>query len=119
LGEQKPNPYLSPPYLGIKKGVKEMDDKELEQEVARQLNEVLDPETGISVIDMGLVQNLQVKNGIVSLVFVPSSPFCPLGVRIAFDIKNKIKGIAGVKGVDIRVEGHVSAKEITEQLKKE
>ncbi|MEM3396514.1 MAG: iron-sulfur cluster assembly protein [Thermoplasmata archaeon] len=96
-----------------------MDDKELELEVAKQLNEVLDPETGISVMDMGLVQNLSVKDGIVHLVFVPSSPFCPLGVRIAFDIKNKVKGIAGVKGIDMRVEGHVSAKEITEQLKKD
>ncbi|MCX8174284.1 MAG: iron-sulfur cluster assembly protein [Thermoplasmata archaeon] len=96
-----------------------MDDKELELEVSKHLNEVLDPETGISVMDMGLVQNLSVKDGIVHLVFVPSSPFCPLGVRIAFDIKNKVKGIPGVKGIDMRVEGHVSAKEITEQLKKE
>jgi len=95
-----------------------MDDRELEVEVINQLNEVLDPEVGISVMDMGLVQDIKVKDGVVSLVFVPSSPFCPMGVRIAFDIKNKIKSIKGVKDVDIRVEGHVSAKEITEQLKK-
>ncbi|MGB9636666.1 MAG: metal-sulfur cluster assembly factor [Thermoplasmata archaeon] len=95
-----------------------MDDRELELEVSRQLQEVLDPEIGMSVMDMGLVQNLKVKDGIVSLVFVPSSPFCPMGVKIAFDIKNKIKGIPGVKGIEMRVEGHVSAKEITEALNK-
>lgn len=96
-----------------------MDDKELEVEVVKQLTEVLDPETGISVMDMGLVQNLSVRDGVVHLVFVPSSPFCPLGVKIALDIKNKVKGIPGVKGIEMRVEGHVSAKEITEQLKKD
>jgi metal-sulfur cluster biosynthetic enzyme len=70
-----------------------MDDRELEVEVINQLNEVLDPEVGISVMDMGLVQDIKVKDGVVSLVFVPSSPFCPMGVRIAFDILHALNAL--------------------------
>jgi metal-sulfur cluster biosynthetic enzyme len=90
-----------------------MVEKEI---VVKALKEIIDPHTGISVYDMGLIKDLEVKDGEVSLTFVPSSPFCPLGVQLSMQIKEKLEGIEGVTKVKVRVSGHVQEKELNEML---
>jgi metal-sulfur cluster biosynthetic enzyme len=89
-----------------------------EGEVVQELKKIVDPHTNINVYDMGLIKNLSVKDEEVSLTFVPSSPYCPLGVQLAFAIKDKIKEIEGIKNIDIKVEGHVQEKQLNDMLKK-
>ncbi|NOZ58111.1 MAG: iron-sulfur cluster assembly protein [Euryarchaeota archaeon] len=84
--------------------------------VVKALKEIIDPHTGISVYDMGLIKDLEVKDGEVSLTFVPSSPFCPLGVQLSMQIKEKLEKVEGVTKVKVRVSGHVQEKELNEML---
>ncbi len=93
-----------------------MDKNELVVEVLRS---VMDPHTGVSVYDMGLVSELSIKDDAVSLTFMPTSPFCPVGVELAKAIKEGILGIEGIKTCKIKVVGHVRADEINRELNAE
>jgi len=90
-----------------------MDRKDLVEEVLR---EVIDPHTGVSVYDMGLVSELVVKEDQVSLTFMPTSPFCPVGIELAKAIREKVLSIEGMKKCDIKVVGHIRAEEINKEL---
>lgn len=89
----------------------------LEEKVIEKLKGIIDPHTSTSIYDMGLISNLKVKDDRVSLTFIPSSPYCPLGMQLAAAIKNGISDIEGVKSVDINVTGYVGEKELNEKLK--
>jgi metal-sulfur cluster biosynthetic enzyme len=80
--------------------------------VVEALRGVLDPHTGVSVYDMGLISELEVGDDSVSLTFMPTSPFCPVGIELARAIKEQILTVAGVKKVNIKVVGHLRADEI-------
>ncbi|MFP3872314.1 MAG: metal-sulfur cluster assembly factor [Candidatus Natronoplasma sp.] len=88
------------------------------EEVIDRLKQVIDPETGTSVYDMGLISDLEVEDNNVSLTFTPTSPFCPLGVQLAVQIKKSLLGMEDLEEehVDITVEGHLNAEQINEKL---
>jgi metal-sulfur cluster biosynthetic enzyme len=91
----------------------DMDRKEF---VVEALRGVLDPHTGVSVYDMGLISDIVVSQDSVSLTFMPTSPFCPVGVELAKAIRDQVLLIDGVKRCDVKVVGHVRADEINRQL---
>ncbi len=90
-----------------------MDMREVVIEVLRG---VLDPHTGVSVYDMGLISDLVVEDGSISLTFMPTSPFCPVGVELAKAIKEHVMSIEGVKSCSIKVVGHIRADQINQEL---
>ena len=90
-----------------------MDKSELVVEV---LESVLDPHTGVSVYDMGLVSELVVREDSVSLTFMPTSPFCPVGVELAKAIRDGVLRIEGIKKCNVKVVGHIRAEEINKEL---
>lgn len=91
----------------------EMDKKELIVEALRQ---VMDPHTGVSVYDMGLISEIQVSDDSVSLTFMPTSPFCPVGVELAKAIKDQVMLIDGMRRCNVKVVGHIRAEQINEEI---
>ena len=51
-----------------------------------------------------------------SLTFRPTSPFCPLGVQLAMNIKRILKGMKGTQRADVKVIGHVQEQMINKAL---
>jgi len=49
------------------------------QEVRARLSEVIDPEIGMNIIQLGLVRNVEIENGIGRLKMILTTPFCPYG----------------------------------------
>jgi metal-sulfur cluster biosynthetic enzyme len=92
---------------------------ELEQAIVERLREVIDPETGVDVMRMRLVEELRVdgETGRVSYRFRPSSPLCPLAVRLALDIRDALAGVPGVTEQEIEVVGYVGADGLNALLK--
>ncbi len=89
------------------------------KEVIERLKQVIDPETGTDVYTMGLISDLETReDGGVSLTFMPTSPFCPLGVQLAVSIKKSLAGMEGLDedSIDITVEGHLNSEEINKKL---
>ncbi len=90
-----------------------MDKRELVIEV---LQGVLDPHTGVSVYDMGLISDLVVRDDSVDLTFMPTSPFCPVGIELAKAIKDHVMSIEGMTSCNVKVVGHIRADQINAEL---
>ncbi|HUV62050.1 MAG TPA: iron-sulfur cluster assembly protein [Thermoplasmata archaeon] len=78
-----------------------------EDQVANVLKEIMDPHTGMSIYEMGLISNISVSDDRVGLTFRPTSAFCPLGIHFAMNIKRRLAALDGVKKVDLVVVGHI------------
>ena len=91
---------------------------DLQARVMRKLSDVIDPETGLSVVRMGLIQDLGVdeRKGEVRLVVRPTSFLCPLALELAEGVKNAVKDVADVSNVRIEVDGYARAKQLNRLL---
>jgi metal-sulfur cluster biosynthetic enzyme len=96
-------------------------DMTLRERILMRLVDVIDPETGVDVLRMRLVEGLSVDeaSGRVSYCFHPSSPLCPIAHSLAVDIKHAIAEVEGVEAQEIRVAGYVKAEELTELINRE
>ena len=96
-------------------------DMTLREQILMRLVEVIDPETGIDVLRMRLVEELTIDEatGIAVYTFRPSSPLCHIAHSLAVDIKRAVASVDGVQGQKITVEGYVKAQELTEIINQE
>lgn len=94
------------------------DSSELEKAVLDKLRSVMDPETGVDVIRMRLVQDIQVDpSGKITYIFRPSSPLCPIAVHLAMAIIQAIGEVPGVAGQSITVVDYIEADTLNMILK--
>src|SRR5207237_7554149 len=76
--------------------------EELTQESVRQaLRQVKDPELDMNIIDLGLVYDVEIAGGDVRVNMTLTSPGCPAGPMITNDAYRVLRGLEGVKDVDI------------------
>lgn len=93
---------------------------ELREKIIQRLKEVIDPETLVDVVSMGLIKNLNVtEDGNVSLEFQPSSSVCPLALPLALDIQKALKSLIKIKQLSVTIRGHQMADELNTYLKEE
>ena len=93
-------------------------DEVLCMRVLERLRNVIDPETGVNVVRMRLVENLEADDeGLVRYTFRPSSLFCPLAVTLALQIRQAIGCVPGVTRQEINVEGYIGAEGLNELLR--
>lgn len=70
----------------------------------KQLKNVLDPELGISLVDLGLIYDVKVdKRGKVSVIMTLTTMGCPLFNIIEESIKSELKKNSKVKKVEIEL----------------
>ncbi len=72
-----------------------------ERDVLAALRQVLDPELGINVVDLGLVYDVTIGPDRVDVALTMTSPACPLGDQLQRDAEEALRGAA--PGVDVRV----------------
>jgi metal-sulfur cluster biosynthetic enzyme len=89
---------------------------DLRERVIETLRQIVDPHTGVSVYEMGLISELKVEKDAVTLTFIPTSPVCPMGLQLARDIKEGVCKIEGIKKCVVNVVGHMQADLINRQL---
>ena len=76
----------------------------LNQEAARTaLRQVKDPELDMNIVDLGLVYDVDIADGAVRVKMTLTSPGCPAGPMITNDAYRVLRGLAGVKDVDIEI----------------
>ncbi len=68
-----------------------------------KLSEVIDPELGLSIVDLGLIYDVSFDDGDVLVTMTLTSPGCPLGPVIRGEAYAKLKELPGVKDVDVRI----------------
>jgi metal-sulfur cluster biosynthetic enzyme len=93
------------------------DAETLRQAILGRLSTVIDPETGVDVVRMRLIEELVVdKDGNVAYTFRPSSPLCPIAVFLVMGIKAAVAEVPGVRQQKIQVAGYVQADELTQLI---
>ena len=68
-----------------------------------KLAEVMDPELMMSIVELGLVYDIQVDDGTVLVTMTLTSPGCPLGPVIRGEAYAKMRELPGVKDVDVQI----------------
>ena len=74
--------------------------------VIRALDNCYDPccrERRISVVDMGLVESIEIRNGSVRVALVLTSGWCPFASRLLEMVKEEVGAVPGVGEVDVEV----------------
>jgi len=71
--------------------------------ILNKLEEVLDPELNISIVDLGLIYDVEIKKTKVKILMTLTTIGCPLISMIESDIKNKLTTL-GFKEDDVEIE---------------
>lgn len=94
-----------------------MDRDQLQKDVITRLQSVIDPETGVDVVRMRLIQDITIDDeGNIFYVFKPSSPLCPIAVPLALSIMRAISEVPGIMRQKIEVKEYSQAEALTELL---
>jgi Mrp family chromosome partitioning ATPase len=65
------------------------------------LQKVMDPEIRRSLVELNMVRNLVVEDGLVSFTLALTVPTCPLSSQISTDARTAIQALPGVKDVKV------------------
>lgn len=67
------------------------------------LNQVVDPEVGVGIADMGIIYDVKEEDGTASVTMTLTSMGCPAGPEITTDIDAILRLQDGIKDVQIEV----------------
>jgi metal-sulfur cluster biosynthetic enzyme len=90
------------------------------REIQKQISKVVDPEIGMPIVEMNLVDKLDIKDGNVDVEYHATTQFCPpvFALKISQDIRDSLNQVKGVKNVNVVVTGHYFADAINRQVNK-
>ena len=92
----------------------------LKEKIIEKLKQEIDPGTGMDVVSMGIIRELQATpEGRVSFQFCPSSSVCPLVFSLALKVQKAVKKIEEVKDLKITVVDHTMSEEVNRYLQDE
>ncbi len=83
--------------------VKVSDEDRRLDEVYQRLKRVIDPEIGLSIIKLGLVYDLAVRDGAVTVTMTLTTPGCPMGGPITDGVKSVVAELPWVRDVAVNV----------------
>ena len=93
---------------------------EIVQNITKKVNDLIDPETGLTFGDMELIQKIEeVKSGIFNIEFKPTNEYCPIALKFAQDIKKIASEVKGVNKVNVYCRGHTMEAAINQMVNKE
>lgn len=82
-------------------GLLALDDDE--RPVREALRTVIDPELGINLVDLGLVYDVAVSDGIAYVTLTTTTPACPIGSFLEDQVRWAILRLDGILGVEVEV----------------
>jgi len=73
------------------------------EEIIRALEEVVDPEIGLSLVDMDLIKKILIDGDKVKVKMTLTAPGCPLANMLVADVKRKVESLEGVKEAEVEL----------------
>jgi ATP-binding protein involved in chromosome partitioning len=93
-------------------------DRPTPEEVWRMLEAVVDPELHASIVDLGMVRDVDVdEDGVVGVEIALTIAGCPLRTQIRQDVVSRVEGLPGVTGVEVRM-GEMTAPERSDLMQR-
>lgn len=73
------------------------------EEVYAAVGEVIDPDLGLPILDMGLVYKVDMVEDRVEIEFTLTSPACPVGDILIEDLQETVRARTGVENVTAQI----------------
>lgn len=80
-----------------------LDEEALAHEVVGLLTQVIDPEIGVNIVDLGLVYRVEVDEGTVGIDMTLTTPGCPLSAYMEDSVGRALEGVPGVEAVNLQI----------------
>ena len=74
-----------------------------EDNVLDVLRQVIDPEIGCNIVDLGLVYSVALENGVATVTMTLTTPGCPMHESICWGVKNVLLAVDGVLDVEVNL----------------
>jgi metal-sulfur cluster biosynthetic enzyme len=72
-----------------------------EAEILEVLRQVIDPEIGCNIVDLGLVYNITITGGRVGITMTLTTPGCPMHESIRWGVEQALLQTEGVAEVEV------------------
>ena len=88
------------------------------KQIFDELTKIVDPEIGVSIMELELIDNVNIDSSNVSIDLHLTSPFCPavFGFKIAQDVRDNVYKIPDISSVKVNVSNHFMAEAINKQV---
>jgi metal-sulfur cluster biosynthetic enzyme len=73
------------------------------EDVTEALRQVFDPELGLDIVELGLLYDVQIVNGGVTVIYTLTSLGCPVGPLIQEQIVEAVRELPGAEKVDVQL----------------
>lgn len=64
------------------------------ERVLEALKDILDPEIGVSLIELGMIRDIIINDNTIEIKMVLTTPFCPLANYMVEEIRSKASEVA-------------------------
>lgn len=71
--------------------------------VLETLRQVIDPELGCNIVDLGLVYDVTTVAGNVRVTMTLTTPGCPMSESIGWGVKNALLNLEGVTDAEVEI----------------
>ncbi|HCX25974.1 MAG: putative metal-sulfur cluster biosynthetic enzyme [Candidatus Collierbacteria bacterium GW2011_GWB1_45_35] len=75
----------------------------IEEKIREALKNVIDPELGVSIVDLGLIYDVRYEAGEAEIEMTLTSPGCPLAGVIDKKVREVMKEVPEIKNVTIEL----------------
>jgi metal-sulfur cluster biosynthetic enzyme len=72
------------------------------EKVVSALKDVMDPEVGLNLVDLGVIYDIRIEGSTVNIKLTATSPFCPLKDVLENGVRCSVFQIPGVQAVDVQ-----------------
>ena len=74
-----------------------------EDVILEALRQIIDPEIGLNIVDLGLIYGVSITGETVNVKMTLTTPGCPMHESITMGVKNALLGMAGIADVEVEV----------------
>ena len=94
------------------------DTQQVRKQIFDELTKIVDPEIGVSIMELELVDKVDLNDGKVNIDLHLTSPFCQavFGFKIAQDVRDNIYKLQSIQDVKVNVSNHFMAEAINKQV---
>jgi FeS assembly SUF system protein len=83
--------------------MKEINTKELTDEIIRVIKTIYDPEIPVDIYELGLIYDVFInkEERAVKIIMTLTTPNCPVAESLPQEVKDKVAGIDGIDEVEL------------------